>query len=448
METQTKWNIVFIVLFVLIILFIMYQNKKNNSQTKVFNEFINSNLPILNSQDLHESISNVKQISYQPKLSALHNSDLYSYIKDRCVMLSCNNKYQGSGFFIKNEKGNHYIITCAHVVSSTENGTLELCDDIYSLVSPSLITYRAEIVCVDTISDVALLKINSNHDYNKSLPTLEKNQCLDFETSNVKTSDDIMVVGYPLGINSFSLSSGKVRDGKFVSSTMFIPTDMILINCPVYQGNSGSPVINQQGKVVSILNFVYQNDDKIYEGFGGGVKCDILSHIANQMIEFDSNPSHPSYDSKNKIYKRPFLGLTNTKMILFYNIPTLKDKYNFKENKAIGFKGDLSKYRNSLPSDFHNNNIITKIDNQEVGIFHSSVGNILLKKNIGETITIEYYQMSNNKYESSPRSAKIKLEEFPNKLYAKEDMKSFIQYECKDGICSRDVIEEKIENYL
>lgn len=429
MENQTKINILLFILIV--ILFLLYIFSLSKTKQIKQNELI---------ETLSNTIENPISISNRYISS---NDSQYPYIRDRCVMLSCNNKYQGSGFFIKE----NYIVTCAHVVSTSENNKVELCKDIYSLVSPSHITYKCDIVCVDTISDIAVLKI-SNDSYNQSLPKLN-NQHFNFETNEIKTSDNITVVGYPLGINSFSLSSGKIRDSKFVSSTMFIPTDMILINCPVYQGNSGSPVINENGNVVSILNFVYQNNDKIYEGFGGGVKCDILSHIVNQMIEFDTNPSHPSYDAKNKLYKRAFLGLTNTKMILFYNIPTLREKYNFKENKAIGFRGNIATYKNNLPSDFNNNNIITKIDGKEVGIFDGSVGNVVLKKNIGDTISIEYYQMNGNNYENKPRTTRIKLEAYPKELYAKEDMKSYIQYECNDEFCSKDIImEEKINNYL
>lgn len=41
-----------------------------------------------------------------------------------------------------------------------------------------------------------------------------------------------------------------------------------MIDCAIYQGNSGSPVLNQQGKIIGILHAGYWSEERQHKNYG------------------------------------------------------------------------------------------------------------------------------------------------------------------------------------
>lgn len=144
----------------------------------------------------------------------------------------------GSGFLIS-EDG--YIVTNYHVIKDGEKVNIKL--------KGSETNFPAEIVGVDEIMDIALLKISIKN----KLPYVEFDQ-----TKNYKVGDIVVVAGNPynLGVSvSTGIISALNRNLKMNSFDNFIQTD-----ASINKGNSGGPMFNLRGKVIGLTSAIYSPD--------------------------------------------------------------------------------------------------------------------------------------------------------------------------------------------
>lgn len=136
---------------------------------------------------------------------------------------------QGTGFIITDDG---YLVTNAHILS----GGREVVAITYEKE-----TFPAEFIGYSQNLDVALLKINGNHN-----PSNFGN------SNNVQIGEKVIAIGNPLGLQ-FSVSEGIVsavhRTGPSQLES-YIQTDAAL-----NPGNSGGPLINKKGEVIGINNF-------------------------------------------------------------------------------------------------------------------------------------------------------------------------------------------------
>ena len=134
----------------------------------------------------------------------------------------------GSGFIIGL---GGLVLTNNHVIRDATDITVYLDDGT---------GHTARVHGRDLVRDVALLKIDATQ-----LPTLELG-----DLSNVSIGQQVVVLGYPLGLQVFTVTAG------FVSTTaedrgrnvVWVQTDSA-----VNPGNSGGPLLTLQGKVIGIV---------------------------------------------------------------------------------------------------------------------------------------------------------------------------------------------------
>ena len=144
----------------------------------------------------------------------------------------------GSGFLIS-EDG--YIVTNYHVIKDGKKINIKL--------KGSETNFPAEIIGVDEIMDVALLKISIKN----KLPYVEFDK-----TNNYKVGDIVIVAGNPynLGVSvSTGIISALNRNLKMTSFDNFIQTD-----ASINKGNSGGPMFNLRGKVIGLTSAIYSPD--------------------------------------------------------------------------------------------------------------------------------------------------------------------------------------------
>lgn len=152
----------------------------------------------------------------------------------------------GSGFIIS-EDG--YIITNNHVIDRAEKINVRL--------KGSETNFPAEIIGIDEIMDVALLKM----DLKTKLPYVQ------FDPSNnLMVGDLIIVVGNPFNLGT-SVSTGIIsalnRNLQMNSFDNFIQTD-----ASINKGNSGGPMFNIDGRVIGLTSAIYSPDgDNVGIGF-------------------------------------------------------------------------------------------------------------------------------------------------------------------------------------
>lgn len=164
----------------------------------------------------------------------------------------------GSGFIISNDG---YILTNAHVVDKADTVTVRLSDKR---------EFKAKIIGVDTITDVAVLKITANN----LSPVIIGNP------SKLKSGNWVVAIGSPFGLENtithgiVSALSRNLPDDKTVP---FIQTDV-----PVNPGNSGGPLINLSGEVVGINSQIYSRSGG-YMGISFAIPIDYAMRIAEQI---------------------------------------------------------------------------------------------------------------------------------------------------------------------
>lgn len=179
----------------------------------------------------HFSIPAIEFLKVSAKLSKNENIALYK----KAVVTINTEDSKGTGFSVSRDGR---IITNYHVVKEKNSIRVIFPDGGY---------YGAEIVHTDPAVDLAILAIEG-----KNLPYLH----LANETS-FHDGEPIYFIGNPLRFHGIA-NEGTVIDYIQLSNWK---DPVVMIKAPVYQGNSGSPVINKKGQVIGIIFATLTHDD-------------------------------------------------------------------------------------------------------------------------------------------------------------------------------------------
>jgi serine protease Do len=134
-----------------------------------------------------------------------------------------------------------YVLTNNHVAEKAKHVkcTLESREEVY-----------AEVIGLDALTDLAVLKLDLSDRADKQLPFVEFG-----DSDQIEVGELVLALGSPLGL-SRSLSMGVISSidryfedrGQMVSPfNLWIQTD-----AAINPGNSGGPLVNLEGKVVGI----------------------------------------------------------------------------------------------------------------------------------------------------------------------------------------------------
>ncbi|MFZ8907759.1 MAG: S1C family serine protease [Nitrosopumilaceae archaeon] len=203
----------------------------------------------------------------------------------------------GSGFVF--DKQGH-VITNAHVVEGATKVVITFLDGR---------EYNAEIVGVDTFTDIAVLKVNADLSLLHPL-TLG-------DSSGLKVGEPIAAIGNPFGLSG-SMTSGIVSQlGRLLpSGSGYSIPDVIQTDAAINPGNSGGPLLNMRGSVVGI-NTAIQSATGEFTGVGFAVPSQTVAKIVPSLI-------------KEGEYKHPWIGISGRDID-----PDLAKVLNLKD--AVGF---------------------------------------------------------------------------------------------------------------
>lgn len=166
----------------------------------------------------------------------------------------------GTGFIIS---ADGYILTNTHVVSNAES---------IKVVMNDKREYVAKLVGSDSVSDVALLKVEAT-----DLPAVKIGQ-----PKQLKVGEWVAAIGAPFGFDN-SLTAGivsaKGRSLPNETYTPFIQTD-VAIN----PGNSGGPLFNLNGEVIGINSQIYSRSGG-FMGISFAIPIDVAMNVAAQLKE-------------------------------------------------------------------------------------------------------------------------------------------------------------------
>lgn len=159
-----------------------------------------------------------------------------------------NNKAQGlgTGFFIKD----NIIVTNSHVVEGA--------DSVYVKNSKSTKRYKARVLASDSDSDIAILSIYEWNVYESD----EEWKALKFYPSqHIKRGQVVWTFGHPWGLD-YSISKGIISSvERKIDKT---PQYFIQVDAKIFQGNSGGPLLDEEGRVIGVNSRILSNTGGSY----------------------------------------------------------------------------------------------------------------------------------------------------------------------------------------
>lgn len=164
----------------------------------------------------------------------------------------------GSGFILSSDG---YVITNAHVIEDAEKVTVSL-SDRRELV--------AEVVGMDKLSDIALLKLDADQ-----LPAVELGN-----SDGLEVGQWVFAIGAPFGLDHtatqgiVSALSRSLPDGTYVP---FIQTDVA-----VNPGNSGGPLFDLNGRVIGVNSQIYSRSGG-YMGISFAIPINVAKNVVEQI---------------------------------------------------------------------------------------------------------------------------------------------------------------------
>ena len=167
----------------------------------------------------------------------------------------------GSGFILKD----NYILTNYHVVKDATEVIVSLADRR---------EFVAEIIGVDALSDLAVLKVDGN-----KLPKVKVG-----DSDKLKVGDWVVAIGSPFSFD-FSVTAGivsakgrSIQNNNIGNYVPFLQTD-VAIN----PGNSGGPLFDLDGNVVGINSQIYSRSGG-YQGLAFAIPVNVAVDVADQII--------------------------------------------------------------------------------------------------------------------------------------------------------------------
>lgn len=260
--------------------------------------------------------------------------------------------YTGSGAIIEGNK----ILTSAHVVSSAVFIEVKKENDPKKyLAKKKFISHQA---------DLALLEVEDETFFNDT-------QALKLN-NNVKHRDEVIVLGYPIGGNAISTTTGvisRIELSRYSWSGQGLLA--IQIDAAINSGNSGGPAVNKDNELIGIAMQKLNNSSNI--------AYIVPSIIINTFLD----------DTKDQIING--FHWDNTLASIIEN-SSMKEYYGLKDGDGV-----LISNVDLLENDLKINDILLEIENKKIannGTIESQFGRVsfsllLTTKQIGDSVNFK-----------------------------------------------------------
>ena len=167
----------------------------------------------------------------------------------------------GSGFIID---ASGYVVTNNHVIDHATSINVKLADGS---------EYKAEIVGTDELTDLAVLKIESD----TALPAVPFGN-----SDKAEVGDWVMAVGNPFGLGGTVTAGIISARGRNIQAGPY--DDFLQIDAPINKGNSGGPLFNLDGEVIGVNTAIYSpNGGSV--GIGFAIPAKIVQPVVAQIRE-------------------------------------------------------------------------------------------------------------------------------------------------------------------
>lgn len=164
--------------------------------------------------------------------------------------------WSGSGFFVKYNGLEGYIVTNAHVVRNADK------IEVSSMLT-SEERFKAELVgLVKKLEpDVALIKLTEAELIRFKDCAVQPIEYLElWQGESPSRGEEIKAIGYPMGMVEPNMSGGEITN--FVSGSEY-STERFVTDAAINPGNSGGPSVAANGKVIGLNTAVLMEADNI-----------------------------------------------------------------------------------------------------------------------------------------------------------------------------------------
>jgi serine protease Do len=164
----------------------------------------------------------------------------------------------GSGFFISSDG---YAVTNSHVVEGNSTAEIRTSDNK---------TYLARLVGTDSLSDLALIKVDGRTDFSY----------VKLADQSPRVGDWVLTVGNPFGLRG-TVTAGIVsaREREIGTGEGFIQID-----APINSGDSGGPSFNTDGDVIGVNSMIFSPSGGS-SGVAFAIPADTVKTVIPQLKE-------------------------------------------------------------------------------------------------------------------------------------------------------------------
>lgn len=168
------------------------------------------------------------------------------------------------------------ILTNTHVISNCDSASVTLGDDT---------VYEAKLVGADTVSDIAVLKIEADG----------LKPAVFGESGSLAVGDRVAAIGNPLGEQfRCTLTDGIISAIERGLSYNGHSMTLLQTNTAINEGNSGGALFNMYGQVVGITNMKMMSSYSSIEGIGFAIPSATAINVVNSLLEYGEVRGRPS----------------------------------------------------------------------------------------------------------------------------------------------------------
>lgn len=230
-----------------------------------------------------------------PDAEGLSLQQIYQKAIPSVVSITAASNYSGttgSGVVLTTDG---YVVTNYHVIS----GAVEISVTLYDNR-----TLKADVVGTDELTDLAVLRVAAD-----DLTAAEFG-----DSTILQVGDTVAAIGDPMGPElRGTLTDGIIsainRDIKVGGRTMSV----LQTNAALNDGNSGGPLLNNQGQVIGINTMKLAGTDNEVEGIGFAIPSSVVESVVNEILD------------KGYVSGRPSVGMSFSTLSLaarvYYHLP-------------------------------------------------------------------------------------------------------------------------------
>jgi S1-C subfamily serine protease len=238
-----------------------------NAARKIQNVITDSPLPEV-FRSLVESRITPSQLAEDLNVPEIVNKSVASTVRIDGIAESCSAAMVGTGFIISSER----VITNAHVVAGVKDPVITL--------SNTKIQLAGKVIAIDRKKDIAVIFV----------PGLNGNKLTFIGPA---TPNEIgFVVGYPNGGNlrtsAVSVSSEFESLGTDIDGNGETKRDVIVFGGDVRPGNSGGPLLNEQGQVLGVVFAADAENKNTGYALAPSEVAKLVSETASLMQEIET----------------------------------------------------------------------------------------------------------------------------------------------------------------